>query len=197
MLKKHPHKKDFNSEYYIIKDRNGSGGFRIFKLDFNGSFKKVKKQRKSDIQESIEKDYVLQPFINCDKSVFGKHRSFIDLRVILLNNEIIQSYIRIAKKGDFKCNEHQGGNLIYISNKSIPKDVLKIIPKITRKLNFKHALYALDFIRSNNGNLYFMEGNTKPGLDWNHKKKINEIRSKELMDIIINELKIIIAEKTK
>ena len=70
-----------------------------------------------------------------------------------------------------------------------------MIPKITRKLNFKHVLSTLDFIKSNNGNLYFIEGNTNPGLDWNHKKRINEIRSRELIDIIINELRMIIAER--
>jgi len=191
LLKKHKYRIDFSS-VYIIKDREGAGGFRIFKYDFNTSLKEIKKQHKL----GLELNYVLQPYIDCDKGfIFGKYKGFIDIRVILLNNKIIQAYIRIAKKGDFKCNEHQGGNLVYISKRLIPKDVLKMIPKITRKLNLKHALYALDFIKSNNGNLYFIEGNSNPGVDWNHKKKINEIRSKELMDIIINELKIIIAER--
>ncbi|MFH1591906.1 MAG: ATP-grasp domain-containing protein [Candidatus Woesearchaeota archaeon] len=191
LLKKHKYREDFSS-VYIIKDREGAGGFRIFKFDFDTSLKEIKKRHRLD----IEVNYVLQPFIDGDKSfIFGKYKGFIDVRVILLNNKIIQAYIRIAKRGNFKCNEHQGGNLVYIPKRLIPKDVLKMIPKITKKLNFKHALYALDFIKSNNGNLYFIEGNTNPGLDWNHKKKINEIRSKELIDLIINELKIIIAER--
>lgn len=191
LLKKHKYREDFSS-VYIIKDREGAGGFRIFKFDFNASLKEIKRQHKF----GLEVNYILQPFIDSDRGfVFGKYKGFIDVRVILLNKKIIQAYIRIAKRGNFKCNEHQGGNLVYISKRLIPKDVLKMIPKITRKLNFKHALYALDFIRSNNGNLYFIEGNVNPGLDWNHKKKINENLSKELMDIIINELKIIIAER--
>ena len=56
-------------------------------------------------------------------------------------------------------------------------------------------MYALDFIKSNNGTIYFIEGNTKPGIDWNHNKKINELKSKELINIIVNELKIIIDKR--
>ena len=195
LLKKHKYRGDFSS-VYIIKDRGGTGDFRIFKYDFNTSLKEIKKQHKKQHKLGLELNYILQPFIDGDRGfIFSKYKGFIDVRIILLNNEIIQAYIRIAKRGDFKCNEHQGGNLVYISKRLIPKDVLKMIPKITRKLNFKHVLYALDFIKSNNGNLYFIEGNINPELDWNHKKKINEIRSKELTDIIINELKIIIAER--
>ena len=57
-------------------------------------------------------------------------------------------------------------------------------------MNLRHSLYTLDFIQSNNGNLYFLEGNNNPGLDWNHGKKINEIKSKELINLIINKLAI-------
>ena len=71
----------------------------------------------------------------------------------------------------------------------------KIIKNLDTKLNLKHSLYSLDFIRSNNGNLYFIEGNDRPGIDWNHRKKINEIKSKELINLIVNELKLIIQER--
>ena len=65
------------------------------------------------------------------------------------------------------------------------------------KLNLKHSLYSLDFIMSNEDNLYFIEGNDRPGIDWNHKKKINEIKSKELINTIVNELKLIIQDRNK
>jgi len=123
----------------------------------------------------------------------------IDLRIILLNHKVIQAYIRIAKPGQFECNEHQGGSLVYIPLKIIPKDVLSMIDKIIKKLDteldLKHSLYSLDFMRTSSGHLYFLEGNNNPGIDWNHEKKINEIKSKELINLIVDELKLVTQEK--
>ena len=198
LLKKHKYRADFNDSY-IIKDKIGAGGFKIFKIDFGGSFKEIRKQYELDKKNKGVSSYILQPFINCNNGFsFGKCHGLIDLRLILLNHKIVQVYIRIAKKGKFKCNEHQGGNLVYMSRKIIPKDVLtmtrKIIKKLDSKLNLKHSLYSLDFMRNDNRNLYFVEGNINPGIDWNHRKKINEIKSKELINLIVNELKSITKE---
>ena len=200
LLKEHKYRDDFY-DGYIIKDRSRASGLGIIKVNLdNGLGKKVEEQHKSDVENRRLAFYILQPFINCSKGfVFGKYSGLIDLRVILLNHKIIQTYIRVARKGEFKCNEHRGGDLIYRSIEAIPKDILVMTQKISKKLKseikLKNCLYGLDFIRSNNGNLYFIEGNSKPGLDWNHKKKINEIRSKELIDLVINKLKLVIEER--
>jgi len=197
LLKKH--KEDFNDNY-IIKRKYGASGIGIFKINFNNikdSLKEIEEYHKSLKKRKLP-SYILQPFINHDKGfIFGKYKGFIDLRVVLINHKIIQKYIRIAKEGDFRCNEHQGGNLVYLSKRVIPKDVLAMIQKITKKLNFKRCLYTLDFIKSNNGNLYLVEGNSKLGIDWNHKNKINETKTKELINLIVNEFKSILKENSK
>jgi len=46
----------------------------------------------------------------------------------------------------------------------------------------------LDFIISNSGNIYLIEANTGPGLDWNLSIKKNEIESKKLIRIIVKEI---------
>ncbi|MEA2004533.1 MAG: ATP-grasp domain-containing protein, partial [archaeon] len=200
LLKKHGYSADFNKKY-IIKDKTGAGGFKIYKVDFDKfGFKEIKKHYESDKKDQKILSYILQPFIDCNKGFsFGKYCGLIDLRLMLLNRKIIQAYIRIAKKGDFKCNIHQGGNLVYIPIKKIPKDVLTMTEKIIKKLDkvsgLKHSLYALDFMRSNDGNLYFIEGNSNPGLIWAYHNKKDEKKSKELANSIINELKLIIKEK--
>ena len=85
--------------------------------------------------------YIVQPFINCNNGFsFGKYCGVIDLRLIFLNHKIVQTYIRIAKKGKFECNEHQGGNLVYIPIKIIPKDVLTMTRKIIKNLHTKSDL---------------------------------------------------------
>ncbi len=197
LLKNHKNNADFN-ENYILKDKMGAGGFKIYKINFKKfGLKKIIMHYEEDKKEVPLLSYVLQPFIECEKGfVFKKHNGLIDLRVILLNTKIVQTYIRIAKKGKFKCNEHQGGDLIYMPLNTIPQDVLVMVNKITKQLstqvNLSHSLYALDFVRSNNGNLYFIEGNNNPGIDWNPDKKINEIKSKELINLIVNKLMLII-----
>ena len=200
LSKNHKSRVDFN-DGYILKDKTGAGGFKIYKVDFDKcGIEEIKEHYELDKKDKKILSYILQKFINCDDGfVFGKYCGLIDLRVIILNKKIIQTYIRIARKGNFECNEHQGGNLVYMPLETIPSDVLimskKIIKNLDTELNLKHSLYALDFIWSNNGNLYFIEGNNNPGIDWNHKKKINEVKSKELINFIVTELKSIIQER--
>ena len=185
---------------YILKDQTGSGGFKIYKIDFDTTgFKDIMEYYEYDKRDKETLSYILQPFIDCtDGFHFGKHSGFIDLRLILLNQKIIQAYIRVAQDGNFKCNEHQGGDLVYIPLSVIPRTVRAMSKQITQQLHtivdLKHSLFALDFIQSNDGNLYFIEGNTNPGIDWDHEKKINEVKSKELIDIIVRELRLIYKE---
>jgi glutathione synthase/RimK-type ligase-like ATP-grasp enzyme len=94
----------------------------------------------------------------------------------------------MAKKHDFICNEHWGGLLKYISKSEVPPKVVEVSRKIAEILNQKTSLFALDFIISNNGNVYLLEANTGPGLDWNLSVKENEIEAKRLIRIIIKEI---------
>jgi len=186
---------------YILKDQTGSGGYKIYKIDFDSiGSEDIMKYYAHDKKEKKLLSYIFQPFIDCtDGFHFGKYSGFIDLRLILLKQKIIQAYIRVAQQGKFKCNEHQGGELIYIPLSVVPHAVRVMSKMITKQLHttvdLKHSLYALDFIRSNDGNLYFIEGNTNPGIDWDHAKKINEVKSKELINSIVHELYLITKER--
>jgi glutathione synthase/RimK-type ligase-like ATP-grasp enzyme len=106
-----------------------------------------------------------------------------------MGEEIVQSYIRIAPADGFLCNEHQGGRSIYIKLSDIPERVLNRAYSIIERLPAHDSLYALDFLISNEGNPYLLEGNTGPGLNWNPKCKIEEKKSHELIDQIVWELK--------
>ena len=88
--------------------------------------------------------------------VLGKYKGSIDFRVIIMNRKIIQTYIRIARKGGFKCNGEEGDKLFYLPIKSIPKDVMIMVNKIKKIINnlkIKNHIYSLDFIKSNNGKI--------------------------------------------
>jgi len=183
IMSRHPHKDDFTEEI-VMKDRFGSGGINVFKLKPN----QIKKMM-SLMKKNKKISYIIQPFVKFDKGFSYKNSHIAaDIRLIYLGGKIIQTYIRMPKMGDFRCNEHQGGSLKYIPKNNIPLGVVSNSNKIANFLNEKCSLYALDFIVSNNGNIYLLEGNTGPGLDWNLSIKENEIEAQKLIRIIIKEL---------
>lgn len=183
IVKRHPYKDDFSDEI-IMKDRFGAGGINVYKFKVDQTKKIVESLKKHN-----KKSFIIQSFIGFDKGFSYKNSPVLtDIRLIYLGGKIIQTYIRMAKAGEFRCNEHQGGTLKYIPKSQVPTNVFLTSNKIAEVLNKKSSLYALDFIISNNGNVYLLEANTGPGLDWNLSIKENEIEAKKLMRIIIKEI---------
>lgn len=182
-MAKHQNRSDFSKEV-VIKDRFGAGGLNVYKFysDQTEMIIALVKKHKSV-------SFVIQPFVKTDKGFsFQNSSKPTDIRLIFLGQKIIQTYIRIAKKGDFRCNEHAGGLLKYISENQVPPRVIEASRTIVNTLNKKSSLFSLDFIISNKGNIYLLEANTGPGLDWNLSIKENEIEAKKLIRIIIKEI---------
>jgi hypothetical protein len=121
LLKNHPNKDDFSNDL-IVKDRYGAGGDNIHKMK-----KKQMRSKSFEILHDNNKSFVIQPFVNFNKG-HGKgiFKGFVDIRIVFVGKNLIQSYIRKPKKADFKCNEHQGGSLQYISKKMEQNICLKM-----------------------------------------------------------------------
>lgn len=179
-LRRHSYPDDFIPNAYVLKDRNGAGGVNIFKVRPKTNLLKIG-------AKYPKVQFILQPFIQASGFRFGEHVRSIDLRVIICNGVSVQSYIRIAKKGEFRANAKQGGQVEYLTPKQIPKDVARMVRKINSKLPAQNSFYALDFIKSDAGHLYFIEGNATPGLNWYDDE--DERRAKQLMRLIIQQLK--------
>jgi len=183
IMANHEYKYDFSKEL-IMKDRFGAGGNNVYKFK-NGQVDMMVASMKKHKNIS----FIVQPFVKFNKGFSYKNSlASTDIRLIYLGKKIVQTYIRIAKKQDFICNEHSGGLLKYISKSEVPPKVVEVSRKIAEILNQKTSLFALDFIISNNGNVYLLEANTGPGLDWNLSVKENEIEAKRLIRIIIKEI---------
>ena len=181
-ISKHQNEKDF-SDQIIIKDRFGAGGLNIYK------YKLGNQDLPLPLKNHKKISFIIQPFVNFDKGfVYKKTLTSTDIRVIFLGKKIIQTYIRIAKQGEFRCNEHAGGLLKYVKREQLPKKIIKTSKVIAKKLNKKNALFTLDFVLSNSGRVYLLEANTKPGLDWNQAKIENEIEAKKLIRIVVKEI---------
>ena len=182
-IDKHQHKDDF-SEELVMKDKFGAGGKNVYKFKTSQSDMMI-----ATMEKHKKRSFIIQPFVKFDKG-FSYKNSLVstDIRLIYLGNKIIQTYLRMAKKGDFRCNEHAGGLLKYIPKNEVPSKVMAVSKNITKILSKKSSLIALDFVISNNGNVYLLEANTGPGLDWNLSIKENEIEAKKLIRIIIKEI---------
>lgn len=179
----HPGSKDFTPDL-IMKDRFGAGGRHIYKFKADESKKML-----AVINKNAKISFIIQPFAKFDQGFsYQNCPAATDIRFVYLKGKIIQSYIRVAKTGDFRCNEHQGGSLNYLSLSQIPQEIVTKSNLIASILGKKTSLYSLDFIISNNGNPYLLEGNTGPGLDWNMSIMKNEIKSKRLIRLIVKEL---------
>lgn len=179
----HKNKHDFSTEI-ILKDRFGAGGIDIYKIKSNTITQITKILMKKD-----DISFIIQPFVKFDKGYsYQDIKGFTDIRIIYSQGKIVQRYIRTAKKRDFRCNEHQGGQVKYINQTAIPKSVTEVSNGIMKILN-KKALFALDFIVSNNGNAYFLEGNINPGIYWGKNSHEDKINTQKLINVIVKELK--------
>lgn len=183
LLGLHPESKDFGTDI-VMKDRFGAGGRHIYKFKSGQSENML-----AAMNKNTKVSYIIQPFAIFDKGFSYKNcPASTDIRLIYLKGKIVQSYIRVAKPGDFRCNEHQGGLLTYLSLAELPEALVTKSDMIAKMLDKKCSLFTLDFIMSNNGNAYFLEGNTGPGLDWNMSLKKNEVEAKKLINMVVEEL---------
>lgn len=179
----HPTSNDFGTDI-VMKDRFGAGGRHVYKFKSGESQGML-----AAMERNTNVSYIIQPFAMFDKGYSYKNcLGSTDIRLIYLKGEIVQSYIRVAKKGDFRCNEHQGGLLTYLSLDKIPASLVAKSGLIAEVLNKKCSLFSLDFIMSNSGVPYLLEGNTGPGLDWNISLKKNEREAKKLIRMVVREL---------
>ncbi len=171
------------SEKFVLKNRFGAGGNHVYQItdDFLPAISTIMMQNPT-IQ------FVLQPFLLFDQGYeYNNRRTSTDIRLLFHHDTLFQCYLRMAKPDDFRCNEHQGGQLVYIEKAEVPVSVQVIAEKIVKKINKPNALFALDFAISNAGKVYLVEGNIGPGIDWDVTKEINEKKSKQLIRKIVKE----------
>jgi glutathione synthase/RimK-type ligase-like ATP-grasp enzyme len=179
----HPGSKDFSSDL-VMTDRFGAGGRHVYKFKKNQSANML-----AVILKNTRISYIIQPFAEFDRGFsYQNCPASTDIRLIYLKGKIVQSYIRVAKSGEFRCNEHQGGLLTYLPLTDIPAAIVTKSNLVAQSLNNQCSLFALDFIITNTGNSYLLEGNTGPGLDWNMSLPKNETCAKELIQLVVSEL---------
>ncbi len=172
------------SNGFILKDRYGAGGWHVYKIEGDNKHKQIQKI----VRKNKDTSFILQPFALFDRGYsYQDELTTADIRLIYLDGQLFHSYLRFPKTGDFRCNEHQGGSSVYIRENEIPLDIRVKADAISSSLKTT-SLIALDFIVTNAGTPYLIEGNTGPGLSWNENINKEVYMGKKLIRGIVDQL---------
>lgn len=182
LIQNHPNAADFNQSV-VVKDRYGASGNHVYLVDENNL-----DQVWQLVQSHPQLDFLLQPLVNYQLGFTheGQKRA-ADIRLIYHNQQILQSYVRLADKDEFRCNGDLGAQIIYPEIEQLPPQVIHASDQITRDLKFDNAIYALDFIIADSGHVYLVEGNAGPGINWDKANRQDELAAKELIHAIVAE----------
>ncbi len=100
-----------------------------------------------------------------------------DLRVILINHQIILSYWKIAPPGEFRNNLAQGASIHF---DEIPEEALAFAVRVTRRCNFDDV--GLDLCHTSDKGWMVLEANMNYGLQGLKEKGLDiRVVLKELM----------------
>lgn len=174
---------DYLSEF-ILKDRFGAAGNHVYKVDINDL-----ESIGNIVKHNSENDFILQPRINFENGYkYKSYRGQIEIRVIIANTKIVQAYLRMPEENGYLCNGSQGGSIVYIDPEKLPKSIHQEIVKAQSLIESSTDIYSLDYIISDQGNIYLLEGNTGPGITWDPENKDDVEGAKKLIRIIADNL---------
>ena len=125
---------------------------------------------------------LVQEFIDTSKGIPNLIDGIHDFRVILINGEIILSFIRTPPPNSLIANIAQGGSVHEVPLTKIPTNIHKITKKIDSQFTEFSRAYSIDFGFENNVPK-LIEMNSQPaifcredGPDFvHHKKKLAEV----------------------
>ena len=145
----------------------------------------------SDELDGIEvvEPSIVQEFLDTSEGIEGVVDSLHDLRILLMNGEIVQIYVREPSEGKEISNVSKGGSLKEIDKKELPEDILDICSQVDQKLNrYFPRIYSIDFGYTEEGPKIF-ELNSQPGLPYPQWKKYYHFWHQKLWETLLLSLK--------
>jgi glutathione synthase/RimK-type ligase-like ATP-grasp enzyme len=111
--------------------------------------------------------YIAQEFVETKGGISGITKSRHDLRVVIINNKIVWSHVRIPKEGNLKANVSggNGGELCEVEVSKLPKSVVEICDVVSKDFykKYDNPIYSLDFGFDESGKPYIFEINDQIG----------------------------------
>lgn len=162
---------EFNPDQMaVLKPASDFGGKGIY-IDYPRNLEKI----------GIEREHVLQEFVDTSKGIPGITDRHHDLRIVIVEGEIVLAHVRTPKDGSLLANVAQGGNIKEIELEKILGYILSTVHEVQAIIDSKYnmPLYSIDFGISN-GKAYVFELNDQIGFPSEHM----ENRTKFVFNII-------------
>lgn len=140
-------------ERIVLKPLDGEEGKGVFVV------------RRSEVTTTIPSyPYLLQEFLDLSDGIPGLVESTHDLRVTVINGEIILSFIRTPPPDSLLANVAQGGTKIEVPLEKIPADARAIVSHVDAAFSvYPRRVYSVDMGRTRSGSWKIIEINGKPG----------------------------------
>lgn len=113
----------------------------------------------------ITEPHVVQSCIDTSGGITGIVEGYHDLRVVLMGNEPVFSYVRTPAPGSKLCNLTQGGAPIIVPVAEIPPAAIEVIQAAQKRFGvFAQSLYCVDLLFDENQKPWIVELNDSPGI---------------------------------
>jgi glutathione synthase/RimK-type ligase-like ATP-grasp enzyme len=154
------------TENIVLKPYDGLRG--------KGIFIGPKKDLKNFKPDKSDRKYILQEFVDTSNGIRGITPGRHDLRVVIVNREVVWSHVRVPADGSLLANAAQGGNLSEVSYSKVPESVKKIVKIISEKfyIDYDNPMFSLDFGIDDKGTPKIFEINDQIGFPrWEMKNR--------------------------
>jgi len=154
------------SNWVVLKPFNGLKGIGIF-IGPKGVAKDFKFNEKY-------KHYIAQEFVDTGRGIPGIAKRMHDLRIVIVNGEVVWCHVREPALGSLLANAAQGGNLTEVTYAKVPESVKEITEKVSKLFleKFDNPIYSLDFGIGKDGIPKIFEINDQMGFPkWDMKNR--------------------------
>ena len=156
----------------ILKPFNGLKGLGIFvgPKDEAKNFKFNPKYKR----------YIVQEFVDTSSGISGIAPGMHDLRVVIINGEVVWCHVREPVGGSLLANAAQGGNLTEVDYGKVPESIKNIVEKVSKEFykKYDNPIYSLDFGVGRNRVPKIFEINDQMGFPkWEMKNRDNFLNS--------------------
>ena len=154
------------TDWVVLKPFNGLKGLGVYIGNKDGATKFKFPQN--------FKRYIAQEFVDTSKGIVGVTQGKHDLRVAVVNGEVVWCHVRVPAEGTFLANAAQGGNLTEVDYKNVPSDIKNIVTKVSEKFykQYDNPIFSLDFGMNSDGTPRIFEINDQIGFPkWEMKNR--------------------------
>ena len=122
---------------------------------------------KSEVKKlelAFKEPFIVQEFLDTSAGIKGITTGTHDLRVSVMNGEIVETFVRMPKKGGLVANLARGGSLKELNVKDLPAEIVKIVKIVDKRFEmYFPRIYSVDFGWTQGGPK-IIELNSQPGL---------------------------------